>query len=612
MTSVEGRYGNKLLHLMWQAEEVKRSLNTRERRSKQLLAQMRAATILQAAVRRQKLSATHGQTCMASCTLRASLLRSLTQLGVPRKYAHLSTHLSTHRSVSLEDAVQIKNSKTFCSRVMASRWLAAVCRGHIARRSHAWQMEESYLVEKLSAVREREKTLAVWLQTRGAAVLEAAVRRALGQLEVHQLLRAKWLEIHRAEEEFKALKEREKAQIMYLKEALSAVRERERTLAVRLQNTASSMLQAAVRRVATQRELARRRSGGGHLFAVVKARQAQSSFVRNQRSQRNSEVSRLQKQVGGVDEVEGLGVLEKSERVGVVEEVEGVGVMEELVGAVVVEELVGAGGVEDDVGGGLVEEVEGVGLVEGGGSVDELVGAVVVEELVGAGGVEDDMGAGFVEEVEGVGLMEELEGVGVVEELLGAVGLEKEARDAQIFTTDTISGMVSVSKEAIAPLEQQAEWAAAEAQEREIIQHAVVALVRHDREFVAKITAHALQEQAALTEKRVCCECALEKTAEATVEALATEPSQECDTATLFDSDNGRSEENDAMTATAVVVQGDDQEQKQSHESVEKEARQAVSVFPPSLSLSLCFCFQTYIYTYFTHSLSLSHAGGEL
>jgi len=438
-------------------------------------------------------------------------------------------------------------------------------------------MEESYLVEKLSAVREREKTLAVWLQTRGAAVLEAAVRRALGQLEVHQLLRAKWLEIHRAEEEFKALKEREKAQIMYLKEALSAVRERERTLAVRLQNTASSMLQAAVRRVATQRELARRRSGGGHLFAVVKARQAQSSFVRNQRSQRNSEVSRLQKQVGGVDEVEGLGVLEKSERVGVVEEVEGVGVMEELVGAVVVEELVGAGGVEDDVGGGLV-----------------------------------DMGAGFVEEVEGVGLMEELEGVGVVEELLGAVGLEKEARDAQIFTTDTISGMVSVSKEAIAPLEQQAEWAAAEAQEREIIQHAVVALVRHDREFVAKITAHALQEQAALTEKRVCCECALEKTAEATVEALATEPSQECDTATLFDSDNGRSEENDAMTATAVVVQGDDQEQKQSHESVEKEARQAVSVFPPSLSLSLCFCFQTYIYTYFTHSLSLSHAGGEL
>jgi hypothetical protein len=205
--------------------------------------------------------------------------------------------------------------------------------------------------------------------------------------------------------------------------------------------------------------------------------------------------------------------------------------------------------------------------------------------------------------------MDQLEEVGVVEELVGAVGLEKEARDAQIFTTDTISRMVSVAKEAIAPLKQQAEAAAAEAQEREIIQHAIA-------EFVAKIIAHALQEQACLTEKRVC--CALEKTAEATAEALATEPSPdlmerlECDTATLLDSDIGRPEENDAMTSTAVVAQGVDQEQKRSHESVEKNARQAVSVSPPSLSLSLCLYVQTYIYTYFTQSISLSHAGGEL
>ena len=122
-----------------------------------------------------------------------------------------------------------------------------------------------------------------------------------------------------------------------------------------------------------------------------------------------------------------------------------------------------------------------------------------------------------------------------------------------------------------------------------------------------------MQEQAALTEKRVC--CALEKTAEVTVEAFATEPSsdlmerQECDTATLFDSGIGRPEENDVMTAIAVVAQGVDQEQKRSHESVdrvEREARQAVSVSPPSLSPSLFVCSNLHLYLFHTLTICLS------
>ena len=104
------------------------------------------------------------------------------KLAVAQHEASLARSRALHAYSVVEAALQMKVANTlYLQRLVASQCLAAVCRGHMARRKYEHQLQVVVLEQALRHVRERESALAERLQTQSAAVLQAAVSRTVGQ-----------------------------------------------------------------------------------------------------------------------------------------------------------------------------------------------------------------------------------------------------------------------------------------------------------------------------------------------------------------------------------------------------------------------------------------------